>query len=122
MGEDVDGGVEPECQNVPRKLIAESCIGGYCHDMVGPAAGLDLMSPCVAERLVNIKSRCDGTLLIDTAEPEKSFLSDKLNHLKPRCGYSMPDQGHLPDDELRCMNAWTAAVIRAAKALPAGSP
>lgn len=122
LASDTDGGTLDDCQNVPRKLIANDCNGGICHDSNGPAGGLDLMAPCLAERLVDVKSRCDGSLLLDTADPTRSFLSDKLNNLKPRCGYSMPDQGHLPPDKLRCMNAWIAAVIRVARASRLRSP
>jgi len=116
LQEDADGGVDPTCQNVPRKVIAENCIGSYCHDSNGPpAAGLDLMSPCVADRLVKVKSRCQDLLLIDVEHPSQSFLFDKINSTKPQCGESMPYAGHMPADELSCMNAWVNAVIRAAK-------
>jgi hypothetical protein len=115
---DADGGVDAACQNVPRKVIANNCIGGFCHDSNGPpAGGLDLMAPCVAERLVNVKSDCEGMLLLDVEHPEQSFLIDKLNSQRPVCGKTMPDGGHLPPDELACMNAWINAVLRAAKAL-----
>ncbi|MEY4579481.1 MAG: hypothetical protein RL701_4184 [Pseudomonadota bacterium] len=118
LAEDADGGVlAPGCQNVPRKLITENCIGLICHDLSGPpAGGIELMGPCVADRLVNIKSRCQDLLYINTAEPTRSFLTDKLNSSKPACGESMPQGGHLPPDELACMNAWVKAVIRTANA------
>jgi hypothetical protein len=110
-----DAGLDPTCQNVPRKIIANNCIGGICHDSSGlPAGNLDLMAPCVADRLVNVMSSCMGMQLIDTADPERSFLLDKINSQTPKCGVSMPDRGHLPPDELACMNAWVRAVIRAA--------
>jgi len=117
IDDDADGGLAPECQNVPRKVIANNCIGGICHDSKGPpSGGLDLMAPCVADRLVNVKSRCQDLLYIDTEHPEHSFLFDKINNLAPTCGVSMPDRGQMPPDELSCMNAWINAVIRAAKA------
>jgi hypothetical protein len=116
LDEDADGGVDPTCQNVPRKVIANNCIGGICHDSNGPpAGGVDLMSPCVADRLVNVKSRCQDLLLIDTAHPAQSLMFDKLNSAKAKCGETMPFAGHLPPDELSCINAWLNAVIRAAK-------
>lgn len=111
---DADGGL-PSCQNDPLKVIAENCIGGFCHDSNGPlGGGLDLMAPCVADRLVNVKSRCQDLLLLDTARPERSFLVDKLIGEKPKRGTSMPFEGHLPHDEMVCMNAWISAVLRTA--------
>jgi hypothetical protein len=118
LGGDADGdaGLAPDCQNVPRKIIANNCIGGYCHDSSGPpAGGLDLMMPCVAERLVNVKSDCQDLLLIDKAHPENSFLLDKLNSPRPKCGEPMPSGGHLDASDLACMNAWINAVLRVAK-------
>jgi hypothetical protein len=118
LDSDANGSLDPSCQNVPRKVIANNCIGGFCHDSNGPpAGGIDLMAPCVAERLVNVKSDCEGLLLLDVEHPEQSFLIDKLNSQRPTCGKSMPDSGHLPADELACMNAWIKAVIRTAKQL-----
>jgi hypothetical protein len=118
VGADADGdaGLAPDCQNVPRKIIANNCIGGYCHDSSGPpAGGLDLMMPCVADRLVNVKSDCQDSLLIDTAHPANSFLLDKLNSPRPKCGEPMPSGGHLDASDLACMNAWINAVLRVAK-------
>jgi hypothetical protein len=101
---------------VPRKVIANNCIGGICHDSNGPPAGeLDLMAPCVAERLINIKSHCMDLFIIDTENPSRSLLLDKLNSAKAKCGETMPFTGHLPPDELSCMNAWIAAVVRSAR-------
>jgi hypothetical protein len=113
---DGDAGLAPDCQNVPRKVIANNCIGGYCHDSDGPPAGnLDLMKPCVADRLVNVKSECYDLMFIDTAHPENSFLLDKLNPPRPMCGEPMPSGGHLGAADLACMNAWVKAVLRVAK-------
>jgi hypothetical protein len=113
---DGDAGLAPDCQNVPRKVIANNCIGGYCHDSDGPPAGnLDLMKPCVADRLVNVKSECYDMMFIDTAHPENSFLLDKLNPPRPKCGEPMPSGGHLGPADLACMNAWISAVLRVAK-------
>jgi len=112
-----DGVIPPDCQNVPRKVIANNCIGSFCHDSAGLAAGnLDLMAPCVAERLVRVKSSCMDMYLLDPDHPERSFFTDKLNgEPGPKCGKSMPDGARLPPDELRCINAWISAVLRAAK-------
>lgn len=112
-----DAGVPPDCQNVPRKIIANNCIGGICHDSSGPpAGGIDLMAPCVADRLLNKMSSCEDMLLLDPNNLERSFLYNKVSGVPgPRCGKLMPDGRRLADDQLRCMNAWIKAVLRAAK-------
>jgi hypothetical protein len=73
------------------------------------------MSPCVADRLVDRPSSCQGIKLINPVQPEQSFLLNKLEAEKPICGESMPWTGHLPTEQVRCMNAWVHAVARVAQ-------
>jgi hypothetical protein len=119
IDDDADGGVAPDCQNIPRTIIANNCIGGICHHtpnkFQGPAGMLDLMTPCVADRLIDKPSTCQGIVFIDVARPEQSFLLNKLEAEEPICGEPMPFTGHLPLDQQRCMHAWVNAVVRAAK-------
>jgi hypothetical protein len=119
VDDDADGGVAPDCQNIPRTIIGNSCISGICHHtpnkFQGPAARLDLMTPCVADRLLNKPSSCQGLLLINRADVDQSFLLNKLQAETPICGEPMPLGSHLPPEQQRCMNAWVHAVVRAAK-------
>jgi hypothetical protein len=120
MDDAEDGGVAPDCQNIPRTIVANNCIGGICHhtpNMFQGAAGkLDLMSPCLADRLVNIpSSTCNGIPLIDLEHVEQSFLLNKLEAETPICGEPMPFTGHLPLEQQRCMHAWVNAIVRSAK-------
>jgi hypothetical protein len=120
MGDAADGGIAPDCQNIPQTIIANNCIGGICHHtpnkFQGPAGSLDLMSPCVADRLVNVPSTtCNGIPLIDLGHVENSFLLNKLEAETPICGEPMPFTGHLPIDQQRCMHAWVNAIVRSAK-------
>lgn len=113
-----DGGVAPDCVNVPRTIVANNCIGGICHHtpnkFQGVAAMLDLMSPCIADRLVNVPSKtCNGIPLIDLQNVENSFLLNKLEAEEPICGMSMPLGDHLPIAQQRCIRAWVNAVVRA---------
>jgi hypothetical protein len=113
-----DGGVAPDCMNVPRTIVANNCIGGTCHHapnrFQGVAAMLDLMSPCIADRLVNVPSKtCKGIPLIDANRVENSFLLNKLEAEEPICGQPMPLGDHLPIAQQRCMHAWVNAVVRA---------
>lgn len=115
--DDVDGGLPPNCQDIPRTIIAENCIGGICHHsgkFQAPAGRLDLMSPCIADRIINKVSNCQGLVIIDPVNVEKSFLLNKLEAETPICGEPMPWTGHLPPDQVRCMDAWVHAVARAA--------
>ena len=112
---DADGGLAPDCHDVPRTIITGNCIGWCHHNRPGPSGGLNLMSPCVADRLLDVRSRCEGLLLVDSAHPERSFILDKLESEKPRCGASMPDGYHLPPHQQACMNAWVHAIIRASR-------
>lgn len=113
--DDADGGAASDCHDVPRVIIANNCTGTICH-YAGKdrRAGLDLMSACVADRLLGVTSTCQGKLLIDRDAPEQSFVLDKLDHEQPACGMHMPLGGHLPDAQVACLNAWVHAVIRSA--------
>jgi hypothetical protein len=99
------------CGDVVGSIIVGTCVGGICHH-AGPtqAAHLDLLSPCVADRLVGVVSTCNGRLLVDPAAPEQSFLLEKLEHDMPRCGESMPYDNHLPAPQLDCMRRWIFAI------------
>jgi hypothetical protein len=118
---DADGGTPMECHDVPRVIIANNCTGTICH-YAGKdrRAGLDLMSACVADRLLGITSSCQDKKLIDPDVPEQSFVLDKLDHEQPTCGMHMPLGGQLPDAQVACLDAWVHAVIRTA-ASPGGS-
>jgi hypothetical protein len=115
-----DAGVAPDCMNVPKTIIAANCIGGSCHHtpnkFSGAAAMLDLMSPCVADRLASVpSSTCRGMPLIDVQHVESSFLLNKLEDEIPVCGVQMPLDSHLTPEQHRCMRAWVNAVARASK-------
>jgi hypothetical protein len=113
-----DAGVAPDCKNVPKTIIASNCIGGSCHhtpNRFSPAAAmLDLMAPCVADRLAGVpSSTCKGIPRIDVQNVENSFLLNKLEAEIPICGVPMPLDSHLTSEQHRCMRAWINAVVRA---------
>jgi len=90
-----------------------------CHGTTNPAARLDLASPCIEQRLVDVPSTHeiaplpDGTppmcptddKLIDTANPTDSWMLIKLNDQQGTCGHgsnvgfaiTAPDQACLTD-------------------------
>lgn len=108
----LDGGAP--CGDVPKTIIHETCVGGICHHAgKAPAAHLDLLSPCAADRLVGIPSTCDGRLLVDPVAPERSFILEKLGNAAPECGgKQMPYDNHLPATELDCMRRWVYQIAR----------
>jgi hypothetical protein len=113
-----DGGVA-RC-DVPKTIfVRNGCTSGPCHHtpsrFQASTASLDLMSPCVADRLVDKPSTtCNALPLINSADVAKSFLLNKLEAEKPACGQRMPLEGvALPADQLRCVHAWIEAVVKA---------
>ena len=70
-------------------LLSAKC--GNCHSATDRAKGLDLTSPGVGARLVNVKSTCNEKLLLDgsSATAAGHFL-DKLRGPVAGCGAQMP--------------------------------
>ncbi len=108
-----EAGTPFSCGDVVSTIILETCVGSICHH-AGPvqAAHLDLMSPCVADRLVGVASTCDGRLLVDPERPEQSFILDKLENDTPQCGVRMPFDNYLSAPDLACMQRWVYAIAR----------
>jgi hypothetical protein len=98
--------------DVALDLLAPRCGGDACHGVpdTSPAAGLDLESPGIEGRLVGVESACDDRLLIDPADPEGSYLLEKL-YPQPSCGAQMPLGGEaLSAQELDCVHGWVSGL------------
>jgi hypothetical protein len=97
------------CPDIVGELFVNSCGGSICHSGDEPAAGLDLVTPGVIERLVDVMGRdCPG-ILVDPIDPEGSLLYDKLT-VETACGSPMPlGRPMLTQAELGCVRAWIAA-------------
>lgn len=94
------------------KLFEDRCGGGICHgDGGSTAAGLDLTSPGVEQRVSGAAgSGCVG-VLADPANPEASLLYTKVLDA-PTCGSRMPLTGEpLTADELTCMRDWISGLL-----------
>ncbi|MFV8751746.1 nucleotide-binding protein [Nannocystaceae bacterium ST9] len=97
--------------DIPR-LFEERCGGSICHaDGESTAAGLDLVSPGVEQRVAGAPgSSCVG-LLADPSDPEASLLYTKVTDA-PGCGTRMPLNGEpLDEDELTCMRDWISGLL-----------
>lgn len=102
----VGGGCEPGDEPA---FLAETCGVAFCHAAENPAGELDLASPGVAARLVDVASTCDGTPLVDSADPGASLLLDKLE-AQPSCGDPMPPGRPLSAADRSCIDQWVESL------------
>ena len=109
----LDGGAisEASCEVDPEsEILAVRCAGSVCHSATDQkAAGLDLVSPGVADRVRNVASpsaECGGSMLVVPGDPGGSLLYQKLGETPP-CGSRMPlAQDPLSEEEIGCVASW----------------
>jgi hypothetical protein len=119
------GGDTPACAaEVPTTLFQQTCGASGCHTATSPAQGLDLVSPGVASRLVDVRETempALGLFLIDSAQPQSSVILTKLQASTVPYGALMPFGGTpLTPQEVGCVAAWIETAI--ADGGPAGAP
>jgi hypothetical protein len=102
---------EPMQCDIP-KLFEEQCGGSICHGAgESTAAGLDLTSPGVEERVSGAPGASCMGVLADPANPESSLLYQKVL-TAPTCGARMPLNGEpLDEDELGCLRDWISGLL-----------
>jgi hypothetical protein len=89
-------------------LLRARCVDG-CHTATAPAAGLDLASPEIAQRLSRAPASCGG-LLIAPGDPSRSVLALKVGEA-PVCGERMPrGAAPLSPGERSCIEQWIAGM------------
>lgn len=102
-----DGGVVPQD---PETILAESCGTTGCHDASPQAqAGLDLVSPDVASRVVDVNAigiGCGDEILVVAGDPDSSYMLDKILNLPGICGLPMPVVGSLTPAEIETIRQW----------------
>jgi hypothetical protein len=99
------------------------CSGNVCHSAGAmPAGGLDLTSPDVAARLINVPAThgdidfdgggvtCPPAKLIDTSNPSASWLLIKIDGTQGTCGSAMPQVGTLTSAEKSCIQNYITTV------------
>ena len=110
------------CGDVPTAILQATCGVVGCHSPTSPAEGLDLASPGVASRLVNVPGTEDpalGLRLIDSVRPQQSIILTKLRASTAPYGAQMPLGGTaLTDNQVSCVAAWIASVVTTADAGP----
>lgn len=103
----IDGGsIEKDAETI----LAESCGTTGCHDASPQAqAGLDLISPNVESRVVDVNAiglGCESAILVVAGDPDGSYLLDKVLNLPTICGLQMPLVGSLTPDEIQILRQW----------------
>ncbi len=95
------------CADVPTTLFANTCGTAACHSATLKTEGLDLVSPGLASRLVDVPSMEEPSVaLIDPADPDQSYLLTKLRP-NPPFGAQMPYlETALSASEIACVEQW----------------
>jgi hypothetical protein len=103
--------MDPLQCDIPQ-LFQDSCGGSICHGAgESTAAGLDLTSPGVENRVSGAPGISCMGILADPAAPESSLLYSKVAE-GPTCGARMPLNGEpLTEDELGCMRDWISGLL-----------
>lgn len=94
------------------EILAMRCAGSGCHGALSPALGLDLESPGLRDRMVDVAAvGCSGQTLVVAGDPASSYLFTKMSSDTPACGSRMPLlRDALPADELATVEAWIAGL------------
>lgn len=91
------------------ELFQGSCGGAGCHGATDPAADLDLVSPNVESRLVNVSSiavGCEDRELVMPGDAEASYLLAKVDGDVDICGSRMPFGRTLDPRDIDCIRLW----------------
>jgi hypothetical protein len=103
----------PACMT---SLFTASCgLGASCHAPDATQSQVDLVSPGVAERLLDVESKtavCEGRVLV-TTDGTASLLLQKLMGGMPPCGVAMPLGPPLTAEQLTCVSGWVNKVSKA---------
>jgi len=118
------GGATPACAlDVPTTIFQPTCGAAGCHSGAAPQEMLDLASPGVASRLVNVPEMevpALGLLLVNSAKPQSSVILTKLQESTLPYGALMPFGGTaLSAQQVACVAAWIETAI--ADGGPAGA-
>lgn len=106
---------DPDGCSIEEVFELEGCSAGGCH--AAPVrAGLDLVSDGLAARLAGAPAQtpgCEGRVLIDPVDPERSLLLQSVGGVAPPGGDTDPCQPIMPpgrgtvsEASLACLQAW----------------
>jgi hypothetical protein len=90
-------------------IFDANCGGNACHAGLNPAEGLDLGAGVSHGELVGVPAdQCGERLRVAPADPEASYLMDKLRGVDLCSGTRMPKSGPLPAAEIQIIADWIA--------------
>jgi hypothetical protein len=97
---------------VPTSVFAASCEAQACHNSTDREYDLDLQSPGVVGRLLNVPSlEAPALKLIDPNVPDNSFILLKVKLANPPAGMQMPwMRSKLSATETECLQQWVETV------------
>ena len=102
----IDGGTGPR---TAQAVFDDSCATAGCHDDVSTAAELDLLSPGVEGRVVDVASKaigCETDILVVAGDPDSSYMIDKINGAFGICGSQMPLLDTLSPGDVEIIRQW----------------
>jgi hypothetical protein len=93
------------------QVFQPTCGSAGCHGASNPAMGLDLVSPGLESRLIDVSSNGCGQILVTPGSSASSYLFQKLTQSAPTCGDPMPLGGAtLPQQQTSCIGTWIASM------------
>lgn len=107
----------PSCpsgsQQIQAQVLAPNCGNSGCHSASNPALGLDLVSPNLEARLVNVPaSGCGEQTLVVAGNAAHSYLFTKLTQDAPPCGDRMPlGAAPLSSAQVECLQTWVNGLV-----------
>jgi hypothetical protein len=90
-------------------VFETNCGNSICHDPDQPAAGLDLVSPDVESRTVDIASsdaNCGSEILVIPGDPDGSYMLQKIRGRPGICGGQMPVTTLLDAEDTAVIEQW----------------
>ncbi len=108
----------------PNTFFRKTCGSTSCHGGDDPEANLDLREADVAQRLIDVPAHCaepdpndpeacvcPDRLLIDSQNPDASYLLEKVSQEVPECDDRMPLlTSNLRSRDIECLRSWILEV------------
>lgn len=107
--EDFIGGAGGSPGPTVELVFQASCGNAICHDADQPAADLDLVSPNVASRTVDVNStdpNCASDTIVISGDPDESYMMKKILNEPGICGGQMPIGTILDAEDTDVIRQW----------------
>lgn len=106
---DFIGGTGGSGGQTVEQVFLVNCGNAVCHDSNEPQAGLDLVSPDVASRTVDVNSidpDCDTETIVIAGDPDESYMMKKILNEPGICGGQMPVGTILDPESTEVIRQW----------------